>query len=73
MGKVYCDCTGKVWENRNFPKLRVSYIFHVKQKSIKFPNVGKMNSHGKGKVWWSIAANQKYGGPSLPIKISKIK
>ena len=59
MGKVYSDSTGKVWENRNIPKLKVSYIFHVKQKSIKFPNMGKMNSHGKGKVWWPIVANQK--------------
>ena len=31
----------KVWENTKIPtKLRVSYIFHMKQKSIKFPNHG---------------------------------
>ena len=31
----------KAWENTKIPtKLRVSYIFHMKQKSIKFPNHG---------------------------------
>ena len=27
MGKVNFDCTGKVWENTNIPKLWVSQIF----------------------------------------------
>ena len=32
-------------------KVRVSYIFCVKQKSIHFQNMGKVNSHSTGKVW----------------------
>ena len=29
---------GKAWENKNIPKLKVSYIFRIKQKSTQFPN-----------------------------------
>ena len=32
--------TGKLWENKNIPRVWVSYIFHVKQKSIQFPSDG---------------------------------
>ena len=37
---VNSHVTGKVWENTNIPELRVAYIFHMKQKSIQFPNCG---------------------------------
>ena len=35
----------------NIPNLWVSQVFRVKQKSIKFPKYGKMNSHNTGRVW----------------------
>ena len=41
MGKVDFHSTKKVWENTNIPKLRVSQIFRVKQKSIQFAKHGK--------------------------------
>ena len=38
MGCVNSHVKGKVWENTNIPKLWVSYVFHMKQKSIQFPS-----------------------------------
>ena len=40
MGKVNSHSKGKIWENRNIPKSRVSYFFRVKQKSMQFPKHG---------------------------------
>ena len=41
MGKMNFHNKEKVLENTKIPtKLKVSYIFHIKQKSIKFPNHG---------------------------------
>ena len=37
---VNSHSTGKVWKNTNIPKLWISYIFHVKKKSVQFPNCG---------------------------------
>ena len=41
----------KVWENTNISKFWISYIFHMKQKSIQFPNHGWIpilrNTYGK--------------------------
>ena len=41
MGKVNCHSKGKIWEDINISKLRVSGIFCLKQKSIQFPKYGK--------------------------------
>ena len=43
--------TGKVWENTNIPKVWVSYIFSVKQKSVQFSKLGKVNSRNKENAW----------------------
>ena len=40
IGWVNSHVTGRVWKNTNIRKLYVSYIFHVKQKSMPFPNDG---------------------------------
>lgn len=40
MGWVNPHITRKVWENTKIQKLRVSYMFHMKQKAIKFPKHG---------------------------------
>ena len=49
MGKVNCHSKGKIWENINISKLRVSGIFCFKQNSIQFPKYGKsgLPLHGK--------------------------
>ena len=39
MGKVNSHNMEKVWEKPNIPKLWVSQIFWVKQKSITVPNI----------------------------------
>ena len=41
MGKVNSHSKGKIWENTNISKLRVSGIFCLKQKSMQFPKYGK--------------------------------
>ena len=41
MGKMNSHNTGKVWEKTSLPKLWISQIFWVKQKSIQFPKYGK--------------------------------
>ena len=40
MGWVNPHITRKVWENTKIQKLRVSYMFHMKQKAIQFPKHG---------------------------------
>ena len=40
MGKVNSHCKGKIGENTNISKLRVSGIFCLKQKSMQFPKHG---------------------------------
>ena len=41
MGKVNSHSKGKIRENTNISKLRVSGIFCLKQKSMQFPKYGK--------------------------------
>ena len=38
IGKLYSDSVGKLWESTNIPRVWVSYIFNVKQKSMVFQN-----------------------------------
>ena len=40
MAKVNSHSEGKIWENTNISKLRVSGIFCLKQKSMQFPKYG---------------------------------
>ena len=41
MGKVNSHSKGKIWENTNISKFRVSGTFCLKQKSMHFPKHGK--------------------------------
>ena len=41
MRKVNSHSKEKIWENTNTSRLRVSGIFHLKQKSMQFPTNGK--------------------------------
>ena len=49
MEKVNSHSKGKIWENTNIPKLRVSGIFYLKQKPMQFPTNWKsgFSSYGK--------------------------
>ena len=40
MRKIHSHSKGKTWKNTNIPKLKVSYIFCMKQKSMQFPKHG---------------------------------
>ena len=51
MGKVNSHSKGKIWENTNISKLRVSQIFCMKQKSMHFPKHGKSGFHSTEKAW----------------------
>ena len=62
MGKVDFHSTEKVWENTNIPKLWVSQIFWVTQKSIQFKkNREKVDFHSTEKVRENIK-NFKFMG-----------
>ena len=41
MGKVNSHSKGKIWENTNISKWRISGIIYLKQKSMQFPKYGK--------------------------------
>ena len=41
MRKVNSHSKGKIWENTNISKFRVSGTFCLKQKSMEFPKLGK--------------------------------
>ena len=55
MGNVDFHSTGKVWKKTNIPKLWVSQIFWVKQKSIQFLK------HGKRQWTPIVRVREKYG------------
>ena len=51
MRKLNSHSKGKAWENKNIPKLKVSYIFRIKQKSINSQTIGGLNFHLTEQVW----------------------
>ena len=52
-----------MWGNTNIPKLWVSYIFHVKQKSIQFLNRGMSKFPYCGA---SMGKHRQFPGSALP-------
>ena len=63
MGKVDFHSTRKVRENTNIPKLWVSQIFWVTQKSMQFPKHGKSGFPLYGK---SMGKHRDFPYSSLP-------
>ena len=56
---------GKVLENTNIPKLRVSDIFYVKQKFMQFPDDGMSEFPYYGT---SMRKHRQFPGSALPYR-----
>ena len=52
---------GKTWENTNIPKLKVSYIFLVKRKSMQFPKDGMSESPS-----YRVGKHRQFPSSTLP-------